>query len=916
MHLLKLLAVLPLFVAAQETVDSEPAQNAAAPIPDQYIIEVPKGQTDAVATRLRGRKGLEVLKTFNSGVFSGLSIRLKNQTTLEGVKNTTGAIKAWNSVRYNIKLPTPSLVLNGNAIPENYTFLPFINADKVHAAGFTGKGVKVGVIDTGINLNHPAFGNCWGQPGCKIAGGYDFVGDTFPDGPVVQDPSPNDSGQHGTHVAGIIAGKTNGFSGIAPDASIYAYKVYGPHDATTSDAFVEAFAKAEADDVDVINCSFGGGAGWPDDALGLIAARLMDKGVVVNFAAMNSGAKGPVHLSDSAVNKDVVTVASTDAPVRIFHPPPTVEATVNGQNTTRPFVYVRENGAGADPPSFPAGWPIVPWPTNKTDDAQGCGPWPGTPPTFPSIVMVRQAKACSISDQETNVKQNGVFLMIVYNNDSSPITSPTIPDSHGPTYVISKVDGEAIVDLYTAGGNPSINWHAEPITLPGKAVADPLGGFPSAFTSWGPAYDMAVTKPDVAAPGGNILSAIAGDGWGEMSGTSMATPMLSGVAALWISAHGGRKVWGSKTAYMIKNRVIASGRTVPWRTVRPADGTPPVTVNANAPVTQVGSGLVDAWHVVNAKTQLTFSNIALNDLGHFNGTWNVVVENTGKTAATYTFSLKPAAGFNMQSVSNKGYLASAEELQPKSYAPTMTFPTGTFSVPAGQKKTATFKFTAPVGLDDSLLPIYDGTIVITSNNGETAVVPYQGAAFDLRAQLAGKMFPPGYPKQVSGPKKQDIAQYHTYNFDLSPSVASYPNVTVHLKYHSPEVRWDIFPSGWKEPSWTYPPENSPNYIGGATYYFNQSTSVFDPASLSKEDVNTFPLTRLPRTVYHNSTSGQTFEDTYHFMWFGKLSGGGSYITPGNYTMRLAALAPFGDPKKSADWTVWKTPDITVLPYNP
>ncbi|ORZ21905.1 peptidase S8/S53 domain-containing protein, partial [Lobosporangium transversale] len=103
----------------------------------------------------------------------------------------------------------------------------------------TGKGIKVGIIDTGIDYTHPALGGCFG-PGCKVAYGHDFVGDDYDSGNPEKDiPKPDndpmDCGGHGTHVAGIVAARNEGpdtlgpqgFVGVAPDVTLGAYRVFG-----------------------------------------------------------------------------------------------------------------------------------------------------------------------------------------------------------------------------------------------------------------------------------------------------------------------------------------------------------------------------------------------------------------------------------------------------------------------------------------------------------------------------------------------------------------------------------------------------------------------------------------------------------------------------------------------------------------
>ena len=99
--------------------------------------------------------------------------------------------------------------------------------------GLTGKGIRVAVMDTGIDFDHPDLGGCFG-PGCRVEGGWDFVGDAYDNDPSTAqynpvptpDAIPDDCAGHGTHVAGII-GANGGVRGVAPDVTFRAYRVFG-----------------------------------------------------------------------------------------------------------------------------------------------------------------------------------------------------------------------------------------------------------------------------------------------------------------------------------------------------------------------------------------------------------------------------------------------------------------------------------------------------------------------------------------------------------------------------------------------------------------------------------------------------------------------------------------------------------------
>lgn len=135
-----------------------------------------------------------------------------------------------------------------------------IQADRVQAAGNKGKGVKIGIVDSGIDYTRTPLGGCFGN-GCKIAGGYDFVGDNYTgDNNPVPDSDPFDGCYgHGTEMAGIIGANDNefGVTGVAPEASLYSYRVFSCSGATTEDLVIKGALQAYQDNMDIVNLSLG-----------------------------------------------------------------------------------------------------------------------------------------------------------------------------------------------------------------------------------------------------------------------------------------------------------------------------------------------------------------------------------------------------------------------------------------------------------------------------------------------------------------------------------------------------------------------------------------------------------------------------------------------------------------------------------
>ena len=151
----------------------------------------------------------------------------------------------------------------------------------------TGRGVRIGIIDTGIDYTHTDLGGCIGAA-CRVKGGYDFVNG---------DSDPKDDHGHGTHVASIAAGN-GALRGMAPGADLYAYKVLGGDGSGYTDDIIAALDRAADpdrdpttdDSMDIVNLSLGDDSSHdPDDPLSIAVDNLVNAGIVAVVAAGNSG---------------------------------------------------------------------------------------------------------------------------------------------------------------------------------------------------------------------------------------------------------------------------------------------------------------------------------------------------------------------------------------------------------------------------------------------------------------------------------------------------------------------------------------------------------------------------------------------------------------------------------------------------
>ena len=442
----------------------------------------------------------------------------------------------------------------GNYEIDLSTTVPYIGAAAIQAKGLDGRGIKVAVLDSGIDYLHAAFGGSGNpaefaannpeiiEPGsfptAKVVGGYDFTGPNWTGGagspPEVPDPDPLDAGTgggHGTHVAHIIAGA----GGVAPGASLYAVKVCSSVSTSCSGiALIQGMDFAAdpngdgkfSDRVDVINMSLGSPYGQPfDDDLSAAVDNATALGILTVASAGNSADK-PYANGTPGAARTALSVAQTAVPTAVLQLMQILApASIAGQ-----FPAIFQPWAA---PLTTAIQAPLQYGNGAGGNLNGCAAFPAG--SLAGKIVLVDRGACNFTLKVKNVGDAGGLIGII------GLIAPGDPFEGGdggdrpitiPGYMVSQAVANRL-----RSGLPNTVVRFDP------AVGIPLVGSIVGSSSRGPQHEnTTLIKPEIGAPGASV-SAIAGSGTGEgpFGGTSGAAPMVAGAAALLLQTYGGTK---------------------------------------------------------------------------------------------------------------------------------------------------------------------------------------------------------------------------------------------------------------------------------------------------------------------------------------------------------------------------------------
>lgn len=521
------------YASVTEFLDSKAAQST-----EHKLERARKAVKSQLATKL---DDVEVRYEYTT-VFNGLSVEA-DYADLETIQDLPGVKDAYVSQVYQLIEP-----VNETKLADS---VPAIGGNISQETGYTGKGMVVAILDTGLDTSHEAFRNAVNGPkfskqdiadklesdslragnvnvdsiyqSDKIPFAYDYYG---------SDTNVSGGNSHGTHVAGIVGANSGQVTGVAPDAQLMIMKIFGDDGSGAYDSdIIAALEDAVVLGADAVNMSLGMTAGFSEAASTKtreVYQRVKNAGISLMCAAGNeysssykSAGGTDLPLASNPDNGAVASPSTYGAALSV--------ASMNNVKATAPYLLVGERKIRYSDPAETASKQIAS--LNGTYEYVDCGVGATTDFTDKSlsgkVALIQRAgeengEILSFAQKEKNAKAADAKAVIIYDNVEGDLVNMAT-DGSIPAVFISKADGAAML----AASDKHVSFSKRYLSQ----FQDAYSGKMSDFSSWGVTPDLKL-KPEITAPGGDIYSTLPGGLYGSMSGTSMASPHMAGAAAV------------------------------------------------------------------------------------------------------------------------------------------------------------------------------------------------------------------------------------------------------------------------------------------------------------------------------------------------------------------------------------------------
>ncbi|KAF5026336.1 hypothetical protein F66182_1544 [Fusarium sp. NRRL 66182] len=772
-----------------------------------------------------------------SGGFQGVSIQVTDSgnVTLDQLKDVPGVVDAWPvyAVTLDVDFDTTKAAPAWN--PHVVT-----RVEELHKRGVKGKGQRICVVDSGADMSHPVLAG-------KIAGGKNMMDDST---------DIQDCNGHGTFVSSTIVGQSKDLVGVAPEAQVFMYKVFGCDGSTGNDIVLKGLLTADADDCDIVSLSLGVDNGYSGSVMSRVASEVAQRRLVI-VAAGNSGEQGAFYASSPAAGRGVVAVGSVDSK-QVLGWPATIRSSAGDALDLR---YVSSDGQKLNES---ANVPLT------YDTGDSCNPR-----LFGSedeAVVIKRGICHPVTSYHSMSSTGFGYFLIFDSYNQGVFYDAELVGSISPAvhlFAITEASVGTWVDKQISAGH-NLTLEVEPDADAVVSESDfPSGGQVSFFSSWGLSFENDFF-PSISAPGGRVYGAFPDNSHAIASGTSFSAPYVAGVAALFFSHVGkdGRDFFRrmSSTAALLPSYDAAEEK---------------VTSDV-APLAQQGAGLIDAVKIVDYETILVSQpHLALNDTDNRISTHTITLRNTGSGPVTY----------NISHVSASTIQSRDEFWYPMIYYPPLLNSVqgsvdapDTITVAPGATQDVEVTINSPKGIEENSGALWSGKIVFAGTNGEFITVPFMGI------EVSTYNWTPLEGAPLAFRYDQDDGFLYPINWQNKPyrlTDFESPEVYYALRYGTYELSFDLVDEHWTLDDFSYPLTTGNGWLG----------SLRSAADVFGSFVN-FPLTFPLRFSNLGFTRFQSFAN-------------GTDVPSGRYRLFSRALRAFGDPSKAEDWQLFLSDVFSV-----